>query len=327
MALVAMLPLAACTRIPAGIASSATPGLSTSTLASPGATTPAIPTTPGTPGSHAPASAHAATEPQTLPRGGLKIFPSYRLVGYSGHPDAPALGRLGIGNLDERVQEMEEQAQPFADGRKIMPVLELIAVVVQAGPGPDGMFRSRTQDSTIQTYLDAARRQQALLLLNIQPGRSTMTTEVKALSKWLKEPDVGLALDPEWDVGPGQVPGTSYGHTDGSEINEIATYLDEMAINYRLPQKALVFHQVAHGVVTDESAIKDHDGVAVIKSVDGIGGMEAKTQTYDVLMKNLPSTIHPGFKLFFEEDEVFGPLMTPQQVLALRPKPEYILYE
>ncbi|MBM7846895.1 hypothetical protein [Arthrobacter roseus] len=38
-------------------------------------------------------------EPVELPRGGMEIFPDYRLVGYSGHPHAPAMGRLGIGNL------------------------------------------------------------------------------------------------------------------------------------------------------------------------------------------------------------------------------------
>jgi hypothetical protein len=37
--------------------------------------------------------------------------------------------------------------------------------------------------------------------------------------------------------------------------------------------------------------------------------------------------VHAGFKLFFDEDTRHGPLMTPKQVLALRPKPEYVLYE
>ena len=34
-----------------------------------------------------------------------------------------------------------------------------------------------------------------------------------------------------------------------------------------------------------------------------------------------------GFKLFFEEDGEFGPLMTPAQVLALKPTVDYVLYE
>ena len=33
---------------------------------------------------------------------------------------------------------------------------------------------------------------------------------------------------------------------------------------------------------------------------------------------------HPGFKLFYEEDT---DLMSPKQVMQLRPKPEIVVYE
>ena len=55
----------------------------------------------------------------------------------------------------------------------------------------------------IRRYLKAARKAKALLMLDIQPGRSDFFTETTRLRKWLKEPDVGLALDPEWRMGPG----------------------------------------------------------------------------------------------------------------------------
>jgi hypothetical protein len=41
----------------------------------------------------------------------------------------------------------------------------------------------------------------------------------------------------------------------------------------------------------------------------------------------MPSHVHTGFKLFLQEDAERGPLMTPAQVLRLRPTPEYVLYE
>ena len=38
--------------------------------------------------------------------------------------------------------------------------------------------------------------------------------------------------------------------------------------------------------------------------------------------------VHPGFKLFFDEDTRNGSrLMTPKEVLALTPQPEYVMYE
>ena len=78
------------------------------------------------------------------------------------------------------------------------------------------MYRARQTDAVIRRYLRAARQAKALLLLDIQPGRSDFFTETTRLEKWLKEPDVGLALDPEWRVVDGQVPGQVIGHVDAA---------------------------------------------------------------------------------------------------------------
>jgi hypothetical protein len=37
--------------------------------------------------------------------------------------------------------------------------------------------------------------------------------------------------------------------------------------------------------------------------------------------------VHTGFKLFSEEDAQHGPLMTPQQVMSLKPRPEFVVHE
>ena len=165
-----------------------------------------------------------------LPRGGTTVFPRYRLVGFSGGPGTAAFGRLGVGNIDQRVAEIERLGRRYAAGRQVMPVLELIAVVAQRKPGEDGLYRVRVDAGVIRSYLDAARRHRALLLLNIQPGRADFITEVKALEPWLSQPDVGLALDPEWAVGPGQVPGRSFGSTTGAEVDAVAGYLQRLVV-------------------------------------------------------------------------------------------------
>jgi hypothetical protein len=106
-----------------------------------------------------------------------------------------------------------------------LPVFELIAVVVQGAPGADNLWRRRVPDSVVDDYLAAARADKALLLLNIQPGHSDFLTEAKHFERWLKEPDVGLALDPEWAMGPKETPGKFFGHTRGGAIAEVAEYL------------------------------------------------------------------------------------------------------
>jgi len=41
-----------------------------------------------------------------------------------------------------------------------------------------------------------------------------------------------------------------------------------------------------------------------------------------------PEFVHPGFKLFFDEDTQGGhKLMPPKDVMALTPVPEYVMYE
>lgn len=279
------------------------------------------------PASGPPATPAAAVAPKELPRGGRTLFPAYRLVGFSGLPGAEALGKLGIGRLDDRARDIETQAKPYARGRTILPVFELIATVSHRTGGKDGMYRSRASDATVKKHLDAARRAKGILLLNIQPGRADFLPEVKAYEKWLTEPDVGLALDPEWAVDAGEVPGKTYGNTSGSELDAVARYVSGLVTAHDLPEKPIVFHQVAKSIVRNEKALRPHKGVVMIKSVDGIGSRGMKEDTWGALVKGMPPTTRPGFKLFYVEDREFGPLMTPAQVLALKPTPDYVLYE
>ncbi len=261
-----------------------------------------------------------------LPRGGRTIFPKYQLVGYVGLPGSPALGPLDK-NLEVKAARLEKLSRAYAAGRTPLPVMELITVVAKASPGKDGMYRGRLPDAKIQEYLTVARKHRMLLLLDVQPGRAKILPEVKRLERWLKEPDVGLAFDPEWAVGPNQVPGRVFGRTTGAELDGIASYLAGLVRAHDLPEKAFVFHQLSPRIVAGGQALKKHPGVVTIKSVDGIGAREDKLETWGKLTANLQAGVHPGFKLFYTEDARHGPLMTPAQVLALRPRPELVVYE
>ena len=271
----------------------------------------------------------ATPGPVQLPRGGRTLFPRYRLVGYSGGEASPAFGRLGVGNLDRRIAEIERTGRAYTKGgRRPLPVLELITVIVQSHKGQDGKYRSRIDDAQIGRYLAAARRHRALLLLNIQPGRADFLTEVKRLQRWLAEPDVGIALDPEWAVGDHQVPGRVFGRTTAKELNAVAAYLSAFTRARGLPEKAMVVHQLAPKIISRVQDVTAHPGVQVVLSVDGIGSRAAKVSTWRKLVKPLPVAVRPGFKLFFTEDRRdHHHLMTPSQVMALRPTPDYVLYE
>lgn len=266
--------------------------------------------------------------PPELPRGGRTVFPAYRLVGFCGHPGSPALGKLGIGDLDARVAEIEQLAGSYARNRGALPVLELIATMVQSKPGSDGLYRLRTPSAIIDQHLDAARRHRAYLLLNIQPGRASFLDEVRAYEPWLTQPDVGVALDPEWAVGPREVPGQVFGHVDTSTLNAVGEYVAGLVSSHDLPEKAVVYHQLTPSIVRREKDLKAFPGVAWVKSVDGIGAKVDKVATWNRILATTPRPlVHLGFKLFYDEDSKQGPLMTPDEVLALSTDLEYVMYE
>jgi hypothetical protein len=267
------------------------------------------------------------TRPE-LPRGGRTLFPTYRLAGFCGHPGSTALGKLGIGDLEARVSEIEQVAAKYARDRAALPVLELIATMVQSKPGQDGLYRLRTESSVIDQHLEAARRHHAYLLLNIQPGRASFLDEVHAYERWLSEPDVGVALDPEWAVGPGQVPGQVFGRVDTSMLNAVGQYVAGLVSAHDLPEKVVVYHQLTPSIVRREHDLKAFPGVAWLKSIDGIGVKADKVETWNRILATTPRPlVHLGFKLFYDEDSKQGPLMTPDEVLALTPQLDYVMYE
>lgn len=250
-----------------------------------------------------------------------------RLIGFCGAPGSRALGEM-TGDLGAAGQKLARQIETFPRETPKTPVVELIATTAHPSPGPDGMFRSRCPDTTVREYLDEARALKGLLLLNIQPGRADFLPEVQAYEHWLTEPDVGVALDPEWAVEPGDVPGRKFGRTTGAELDSVAAYLGSLALRAHLPDKIMIYHQVAASIVRDEAGLRPHPGVSVVKVVDGIGSAAAKTATWKTLMRTKPAHVLPGFKLFFHEDTRHGnALMTPAEVLALNPKPAYVVYE
>jgi hypothetical protein len=265
----------------------------------------------------------APPPPPELPRGGRSIFPEFRVVAFYGAPQSDELGELGIGTPDSAARRLERQAKAYARKRRpVLPALELIAVIANADAGEDGMYRSRQESSVIRRYLRAARRAKALLLLDIQPGRSDFFTETTRLKRWLREPDVGLALDPEWRVQPGEVPGQVIGTVDSREVNATTAWLDQLTRRHRLPEKLVVIHQFTDDMV-DDTQLKPREGLQIVLNADGFGGQAVKKAKYRAFTRQAPG-FEPGFKLFYREDV---DLMTPRQVLRMKPPPDFVVYE
>lgn len=258
-----------------------------------------------------------------LPRGGRSIFPKFRVVAYYGSTGGSTLGVLGKGTPEQAAAAIIGAAAPYAAyGRPIQPAMELIATVAQAHPGVDGSYSYRLPDATIDSYLAAARRHKMLLLLDVQPGRADFLTQVRGLKRYLTQPDVGVALDPEWKLTADQRPLGQIGSSNAAPINAVSAYVARLVRRYRLPEKLFVLHQFQIRMLPDRKAIVTRPGLAMADHVDGQGPVSNKLKTYAALSGS--RQFHMGFKLFYAKDPV---LMTPKQVMALVPRPELITYQ
>jgi hypothetical protein len=280
------------------------------------------------PGAAAGPTSEAAAKPAAkrapeLPLGGRKIFPHYRVVAYYGAPQSHELGALGIGSPDAAGRRLRTQARPYA--RKTRPVMlafELIVTVANADPGEGGLYRTRQSDAVIRRYLHAARRAKALLLLDIQPGHADFMDEVKHLDRWMREPDVGLALDPEWHT-PGAQPGTVIGSVDAATVNAVSMHLASIVRERNLPEKLFVVHQFTPDMIKGKPQVVQRPGLATTMNVDGFGDRANKVSKYRQFTHD-GTHFHRGFKLFYEED---SGLMRPRSVVALQPPPDLVVYE
>jgi hypothetical protein len=265
----------------------------------------------------------AKGKPAELPLGGRTIFPKYRVVAFYGAPQSHDLGALGIGSPDHAARRLAKQAEPYAKKtRPVMLAFELLADVANHDPGRDGLYRTRQPAAIIQRYLNAARRAKALLILDIQPGHADFLTETRHLDRWLREPDVGLALDPEWHT-PGAVPGTRIGSVDADDVNAVARHVAAIVRKYQLPQKLFVVHQFTPNMIAGKARVEQPPGLAVTMNVDGFGDRPNKISKYHEFTHD-GTHFHRGYKLFYVEDTN---LMTPKSVLALQPRPDFVVYE
>jgi hypothetical protein len=270
-----------------------------------------------------PSTARAAPPPE-LPRGARRIFPDHTVVAFYGAPQHDELGTLGIGTPAEAGRRLERQSRRYRRaGRPPLPAFELIATMVQSAPGDDGDHSQRQTPRTIRRYLRAARAQRALLILDLQPGLAPFMREVRAFGRFLREPDVSLALDPEWSMAPGQVPGQQIGSTDAATVNEVSRYLSRIVRERDLPEKLLIVHRFTHDMIRHDERLRPQPGVALTVNVDGFGDRANKIAKYHQFTRGRRDR-HHGLKLFYEEDTN---LMSPRRVLRLRPRPELIVYE
>jgi hypothetical protein len=263
-----------------------------------------------------------------LPGGGQVMFPGHRLVALYGHPGTPSLGALGEQDLAASVARAQRLARAYRSlsrGVPVVPTFEIIATVAEGSPGPSGDYSYETPVSELAPWVQRAADDGMYVVLDLQPGRASLLDQAKRYQSLLREPNVGLALDPEWKLQPGQVPLQQIGHVNIGEVNAVVSWLAALTAQYRLPQKVLVLHQFRSSMIVDEGRLDTgEDDLGIVLHMDGQGTPGEKESTWHNVIGGAPRGVFFGWKNFFVKDT---PMLGSRATMDRDPVPVMISYQ
>jgi hypothetical protein len=242
--------------------------------------------------------------------------PSDRVLGVLGQQDEPA--------TIARVKSLTAQYAPLTD-RTVSPMLEVIATVAAGGPTSNGDWSSEIAPATLEPYVDRALAAGVPVILDLQPGRGDFLTQAKEYASLLAKPGVGLALDPEWRLGPKQKPLVQIGRVSAAEVNRTSAWLADLVREKGLPPKPFVLHEFRLTMLQDRGTIVvDRPQLDTLIHVDGQGGQPDKQATWRAVRNGAPE-VGWGWKNFLKKDR---PVLTPEQTIAqVHPTPDLITYQ
>ncbi|WP_336923389.1 hypothetical protein [Aquipuribacter sp. SD81] len=268
-----------------------------------------------------------AASGRELPGGGQLVLPGPTYVALYGSPVTSSLGVLGEQGPEatvERAAETAAEYETLTDGT-VVPALELIATVASGSAGDDGDYSNEWSLETLRPLVDLAGENGQYVLLDLQPGRSDFLSQAQEYTELLREPHVGLALDPEWRLAPDERHLRQIGSVDVEEVQEVSDWLADLVREDRLPQKMLVLHAFRTDMLEGLPSLDtSRSEVAVVVHVDGQGSQPAKQDTWRTLQRYAPDIEWWGWKNFVDED---SPMLTPEQTVQVEPRPVLVTYQ
>jgi len=276
------------------------------------------------------------------------LFPGRRLVAIYGHPGDPNLGVLGEQGVEAAVQRARDVAAGYAGmapepvdlepgiapepgdtepgvvADPVIPTFEIITTVASSDAGPDGDYSAESPIEHIRPWVDAAAAAGIYVVLDLQPGYTDFLTQAKRYEELLVQPHVGLGLDPEWRLAPGERHMEDIGQVSAAEVNAVSAWLAELTRSRGLPQKMLLLHQFRLDMLPDRDAVQLFPELATVVQMDGLGTQEEKSNTWSAITAGGPVGAFFGWKNFYDEDL---PMLSPLETVSIAPSPVFISYQ
>ncbi len=263
-----------------------------------------------------------------LPLAGA-VLPFKRILAFYGNFYSPKMGVLGALPRDKLIHQINSEMQRWnaADpSYPVIPAIHYIAVSAQKQAGRDSKYRLRMPPGQIERALDLAKAINGLVFLDVQVGKGSLLDEIHYLEPWLLQTNVHLGIDPEFSMKEDSPPGDRIGSVDAEEINTASQFLARLVRQYQLAPKILVVHRFNKRMLTRYRHIQIRPEVQIVINMDGFGFPAKKRNSYYQAVYKEPVQF-AGFKLFYKNDTLDGyALMSPEQILQLKPRPVYIQY-
>lgn len=262
------------------------------------------------------------------PGGGRLLFPGRRMVAAYGETSGPALGILGASDPQGSVKWIKDRAAEYQGmtDEPVIPSFEIIATVASSEPGPSNTYSSEIEAKSLEPWIDAITQAGGYAFIDLQPGRASLLDQAKRYQSLLEKPNVGLALDPEWHIGPDEKPLQRVGSSEAHELDEVSDWLAGIVRDKKLPQKAFVVHQFQLQMIRHRETMNlDHPELAYVLHADGNGTTEQKFETWNVMRQELDPRWFMAWKNFLKEDK---PTFTPEQTYNMvNPRPWLVTYQ
>ena len=159
----------------------------------------------------------------------------------SGRPSrACSPGALGQQDLAASIARASQAAAPYQalSNAPVIPAFEIIATIAQACAGSDGDYSYESTVASLRPWVRQATAVGMYVILDLQAGRASLLAQARRYRSLLELPGVGLALDPEWKLQPGQRPLRQIDIVSISEVNGVISRLTGLTARYRLPPEA-----------------------------------------------------------------------------------------
>jgi hypothetical protein len=257
----------------------------------------------------------------------LPILANNTIVAFYGHPLSKRMGILGM-HSKEVIASMVKQYSGFYDAVNGAAGAVSAYYIIYGTCWPGGEI-GYLKDSILEEYIQYAQSQNMLVFVDHQIGKYTVKEAMERILPFLKYPNVHLAIDPEWRT---LIPMKEIGSISGDELNEAQRLMNDYIIDKGISGiRMLVVHQFHEKMIRGRDRVRaDFERVLLVHTADGFGSPALKRNTYSLIAKaeNMPMK---GFKLFFKSEFPLAgfdePLLRPEEVMGLDPRPVLIMYQ